>query len=81
MSLLSLRISPSDKTEIVISVSKRVSKSAVVRNTVKRRIRPILKKLPLKTAKYLFVTRPGVENLKGKELENELKLLIAGRKL
>lgn len=72
MNFFSLRVSPSDKVEIIISVSKKVSKNAVVRNTVKRRILPILKKLSLKPAKYLLIAKPGAENLKGKTLEDEL---------
>lgn len=72
MTFFSLRVSPSDKVEIIISVSKKVSKSAVVRNTIKRRLRPLSKKLFLKPAKYLLIAKPGVENLKGKILEDEL---------
>lgn len=76
MNLFSLRVSPCDSVQIIISVSKKVSKSAVVRNTVKRRVRPIVKKLFLKPARYLLIAKPGAENLRGIELENELFRLI-----
>lgn len=76
MHLFSLRVSPNDKIQIIISVSKKVSKKAVVRNIVKRRIRPILKKLALKPAKYLLIAKPGIENLRGKTLEDELIRII-----
>ncbi|MEK7135523.1 MAG: ribonuclease P protein component [Patescibacteria group bacterium] len=75
MNFFSLRLSPHDNVKVIISVSKKVSKSAVVRNTIKRRIRPIVKKLFLKPAQYLLVVRPGAEKLKGKELELELSKL------
>ena len=68
----SLRVSPSDKVLVIISVSKKVSKSAVVRNTVKRRIRPLVKNLSLKPGKYLLVAKPGIESLKGETLKAEL---------
>ncbi|OHA92319.1 MAG: hypothetical protein A3J09_02475 [Candidatus Zambryskibacteria bacterium RIFCSPLOWO2_02_FULL_51_21] len=76
MSFFSLRVSPGEKVEVIISVSKKVSKSAVVRNTVRRRIRPILKNISLKPAKYLLIAKPGAEKLKGKTLEEELIRII-----
>ena len=68
----SLRISPSDKAEVIISISKKVSKSAVIKNTIRRRIRPLVKKMTLKPAQYLLIVRNGAEKLKGKTLEAEL---------
>lgn len=79
MNLFSLRISPHDNIKVIISVSKKVSKSAVVRNTIKRRIRPLAKKLFLKPAQYLLVVKPGAQELRGKELESELSKLISLR--
>lgn len=73
---ISLRVSPSDKLLVIISVSKKVSKSAVVRNTIKRRLRPIIKNLSLKPGKYLFIAKPGVENFKGKTLHDELIKIV-----
>jgi len=71
-----LHITPGEKTRFIISVSKKVSKKAVVRNTVKRRVRPILRKINPKPALYLLIAKPGSENIKGKELEEELIRLI-----
>ena len=72
-----LRKSPADKVEFVISVSKKVAKKAVTRNLIKRRIRPILRTLALKPAKYLLIAKPGVEKVKGTELRKELEKLIS----
>jgi ribonuclease P protein component len=63
-----------------VSVSKKVSKSAVIRNTVRRRIyatvAPMLKET--KNYLFLFVAKPGVQNIKGENLSKEiLKLLSA----
>ena len=71
------RVTPSEEVKVIISVSKKVSKSAVIRNTIKRRIRPIIKKLKLKPAKYLIVAKPGAEKIKRKELEKEISGIIS----
>ena len=74
----SIRITSSNTTKVVISVSKKVSKSAVVRNTIKRRLRPILKELvlDLNPAGYLVIAKPGAEKIKGAELKGELEALF-----
>ncbi|MBX4181451.1 ribonuclease P protein component [Candidatus Parcubacteria bacterium] len=74
----SLRSTPMEATSFIISVSKKVSKKAVVRNTIKRRIRAILKefKPSLKAAKYLLIVKPGAELVKGPELKSELGTLF-----
>lgn len=76
-----LRTSLSVKTEFIISVSKKVAKSAVVRNTIKRRVRAAFRTLAinLKPGIYLIIARTGSENIKGKELENELKSLLRAK--
>ena len=71
------RVTPSEEVKVIISVSKKVSKSAVIRNTIKRRIRPIIKKLKLKPAKYLIVAKPGAEKIKSKELEKDISGIIS----
>ena len=71
-----LRVTPSDSVKIIISVSKKVSKSAVIRNTVKRRLRPIIKKFSLKPAKYILIAKPGADKIMGKKLEGELRSLF-----
>ena len=76
MPLFSLRVLPALKLKVIISVSKKVSKSAVTRNTIRRRLRPIIKELPLKSAEYLFVVRPGAEKLRGEELKQEVERLV-----
>jgi len=73
----SLKFSPGDKTQLIISVSKKISKKAVVRNTIKRRVRAVFRKIApnLKTGTYLYIARPGSENIKGDELVRELSKL------
>ncbi len=77
----SLRVTPSEEVEIIISISKKVSKSAVVRNRIRRRVRPILRELIPKhpALTYLFVAKLGVEKVKGAELESELRSLVVSR--
>ncbi|MBI2086778.1 MAG: ribonuclease P protein component [Candidatus Zambryskibacteria bacterium] len=69
---------PSSTVQVVISVSKKISKKAVVRNRIRRRIRPIVHEFisDLKPATYFIVAKPGAENIKGKELKEELFRLI-----
>ncbi len=63
---------------IGVSVSKKVSKSAVVRNTVRRRvyssIQNFIKELP--KGMFLFVAKPGIEKIKGEKLKEEIKRLL-----
>ncbi|MSR87802.1 MAG: ribonuclease P protein component [Candidatus Zambryskibacteria bacterium] len=74
----SLRLITSDTVQTVISVSKKLYKQAVVRNTIKRRIRPILREIKptLKPAVYIVIIKAGAQNLRGEELKNELTSLI-----
>ncbi len=67
---------PSPEPKLVISVSKKVAKKAVTRNLVKRRVRAVVRNMSLKPAKYLFIARAGSENVKGKDLEEELLRII-----
>ena len=73
----SLRKSGSDKTRVIISVSKKISKKAVERNRVKRRVRAYMRGLSkkLEPGSYLIIAKPGAGEIKGKILENELKML------
>lgn len=75
----SLRFNPSSEAKLVISVSKKVAKKAVTRNKIKRRVRAVFRNIisRLKTGTYLIVAKIGSENIKGKELENELLKLLA----
>jgi len=77
-----LRVKPSLETpKLVISISKKVSKKAVVRNRIRRRVRPIARKLvaDLKPATYFIVAKIGAEEVRGKELEEELAALLKKR--
>ncbi|MBX4200100.1 ribonuclease P protein component [Candidatus Parcubacteria bacterium] len=73
-----LKTGKSEVVRVGVSVSKKVSKSAVVRNTVRRRvysaIGPIFSKL--KPGLYLLTARPGAEKLRGKSLEAILRDLL-----
>lgn len=73
-----LRVKPATAVKLIISISKKVSKKAVVRNTIRRRVRSITRDLisNIKPAEYYIVAKPSAEKIKGKELENELKSLI-----
>ena len=75
---LTLRIAPSKDVRVAVSVSKKVSKKAVVRNTTRRRIYNILlSSLPhFKPGLYLVVTKPGAEKIKGEQLRKEISNLI-----
>ena len=74
--MFSLRKSPSEKVEIVISVSKKVAPKAVVRNTIKRRVRAVLREMKLTRAKYLFIALRGSESLRGEDLKRVISKLI-----
>lgn len=76
-----LRISPSDdeRVRVAVSVSKKVSKKAVVRNRVRRRAYAVLGRLipSMKKNLYMLSAKPGAEGLKGEALEEEVKKLLA----
>ena len=74
----SMRVEPSPTLKVIISVSKKVAKLAVVRNRTRRRIRPIIKELldGKKPAQYMVVAKPGAQNLKGGVLRDELAELV-----
>ena len=77
-SLRYLNNSEIKETRIGVSVSKKVSKSAVVRNTVRRRVytttSSLFKNFP--SGFFLFVAKPGAEKLKGEKLKEEIKKLL-----
>jgi ribonuclease P protein component len=66
------------ETRVGVSVSKKISKSAVVRNRVRRRaytaLAAIISNLP--SGLFLFVAKSGVEKLRGEKLKDELKKLL-----
>lgn len=63
---------------IGVSVSKKISKSAVVRNTTRRRIYSALRGLitNLPNGTFLFVVKNGGEKIKGEKLAQELYKLL-----
>ena len=74
----SLRFSSTGEIKLIISVSKKVAKHAVVRNKVKRRVRAVFKNLAenLKPGTYLIIAKPGAEEIKGEVLRDELATLF-----
>lgn len=66
------------RPQIGVSVSKKISKSAVVRNTIRRRTYSVMDEAvqELSRGLYLFVAKPGSEKLKGKKLKDEIKKLV-----
>jgi ribonuclease P protein component len=58
------------------SVSKKISKRAVVRNTVRRRIYSILAQKPLPSGLFLFIAKAGADKVKGEELKKEVLDLL-----
>lgn len=77
---LRYRLSHESEPKIGVSVSKKISKKAVVRNTLRRRVysslRPSLAGLP--KGLFLFVAKPGAEKLRGQSLQDEIELLLKG---
>jgi ribonuclease P protein component len=73
-----LRLKSSPSLRIVISVSKKVSKKAVVRNTIRRRVKAALEEWrdKLGPATYFIVANPGAESVRGLELKSELRALM-----
>jgi ribonuclease P protein component len=70
--------SPTTKPHVAVSVSKKISKKAVTRNTIRRRVYSAISgMLPrLKGELMLFVARPGSDVLKGEDLKLELEELL-----
>ena len=56
-------------------VSKKISKKAVVRNKIKRRVRSIAKEF-LKRGGYAVVVKNDISNSNFQDLKNEFKKLI-----
>lgn len=66
------------KPHLGVSVSKKISKKANIRNTIRRRVYsavyPELKNL--KSFLMLIVAKPGSEKIKGDQLLKEIKILL-----
>ncbi len=79
---LSLRLAPSSQVKVAVSVSKKVSKSAVIRNRTRRRTSNALRELilELKPHLLLFIAKPGAEKLTFIELKREIEEMIGSIK-
>ena len=73
-----LRATPADSPRLGVSVSKKVAKSAVVRNRIRRRVYAEIPRLNfnLLPAHYLVIAKVGAANLKGNSLSQELGALL-----
>jgi ribonuclease P protein component len=76
-----LKASPAEAFRLGVSVSKKVAKSAVVRNRVRRRVYSAVEKLEEAPdpAIYLVVAKAGAEKLGGAGLISELEELFKKR--
>lgn len=61
-----------DKEKVWIRVSKKVSKSAVVRNKLRRQVREIIKDFPKDLSSYIISVLPYAKTAKFKKLESSL---------
>ncbi len=73
-----VRAAVSNRPRFAVSVSKKVSRKAVIRNRTRRRAYAALKTLQssIDPGLYLIIAKPGAENLKGEALVSELKGLM-----
>ena len=56
-------------------MSKKISKKAVVRNKIKRRIRHLFKK-NLKSGKYIVIVKNDISETDFEKIENDFKKII-----
>ena len=71
-------LSAEDKARLAVSVSKKVSLKAVVRNKVRRRVYSATDDLIPHLSKRLFllIAKPESKNIKGQNLKDELAELL-----
>ncbi len=74
----SLQVASNDKARFAVSVSKKISKKAVVRNKIRRRVYSVIGEFMSETKPgfYLIIAKPGAQEIKGEKLRNELKKLL-----
>ncbi len=74
----SLRFADSTGVRVAVSVSKKVSKSAVVRNTIRRRMYALVRDVvpTMRPGLFLFIAKPKAETVKGEALKAELSTLL-----
>lgn len=70
----SLRMVSANEVRVAVSVSKKVSKKAVVRNKIRRRAYSIVREFipQLSNKFFLLIAKPGAERVRGETLKNEL---------
>jgi len=66
---------PYKEMKSAVVVSKKISKKAVVRNKIKRRVRHICRDM-LKNGKYVIVVKKDVSNIEFEKLRNDFKKII-----
>lgn len=69
----------SSGSKAAVSVSKKVSKKATDRNSIRRRVYSVLSQIPSfasSSGLFLFVAKSGSPLLKGEKLKEEISLLL-----
>lgn len=70
---------PSPSFSVAVVVSKKVSKKAVVRNKIKRRVYEILRlyyKSYKKNGVYIIIIKPTIQNISFKDLKEHIQIFI-----
>jgi len=66
---------PDSEFKTAVVVSKKISKKAVIRNKIKRRLRHISREM-LKTGRYVIVIKKDVSNIEFEKLKNDFKKIV-----
>ena len=74
--VFSVRYLPSDDVKVSVVVSKKVCKTAVARNTLKRRMRAAIDPQKLSPKSYIVYAKKGADTLSPRALKNELMTLL-----
>ena len=74
---LSIIHTSSDILKVSVVVGKKVAKSAVRRNSLKRKVLASLRKADLKTGAYIFLLKPSFSSLSRKTAEENIIESIA----
>ena len=65
---------PDEKLKIAVVVSKKISKKAVIRNKIKRRLRHLSR--DLKRGKFVIVVKKDISNINFEILKDDFKKII-----
>jgi ribonuclease P protein component len=74
---LSIIFSKSDTLKVSVVVGKKVAKSAVKRNMLKRRVLAALRQADLSVGSYIFLLKPNFSSLPKKTAEENINESIA----